>query len=215
MNWTHLLLVLAFTHLALSQSRNVAVWSVVISPLLAFYLQQAISRRREDADAARPLPANRESRLLKPERERALNLTLLAVTSLLYVVEAFHFISPRALQRDEATTYPRGAAQYMQAHALPPNTFTSYAWGGYLIWKLYPRYRDFIDGRANTLFDSRILAQYMDVYGAAPDWQSLLSRRHVDNVLVDPGAPIAQALAENKGWRRAYQDHSAVLFTRS
>jgi hypothetical protein len=136
------------------------------------------------------------------------------LTALLYVVEAFHFISPAALRRSEAANYPRGAAQYMETHILPPNTFASYAWGGYLIWKLYPRYRDFIDGRANTLFDSRILFQYMDAYSAAPDWRSVLSRHHVANVLVDPGAPLAQVLTDTKEWRRVYQDRTAVLFTR-
>ena len=33
-NWTNLLLILVFTHLALAEARNVAVWCIVISPLL-------------------------------------------------------------------------------------------------------------------------------------------------------------------------------------
>jgi hypothetical protein len=102
----------------------------------------------------------------------------------------------------------------MQTHRLPPRTFASYAWGGYVIWKLYPQYRDFIDGRANTLFDTRILHDYVIAANAAPGWQSVLSRYRVQNVLVERRSPLAAALAGGAGWKLAYRDKTASLFTR-
>lgn len=208
LNWTHLLLILAFTHLALSQSRNVAVWAVVVGPLVALYLQQAISSR------ARIAVHSQQSRRLSPGRERILNTSLLVLTGVLYVVETFHFVNAQALKNDEFAQFPAGAVQYMKRHRLPPNTFSSYAWGGYIVWKLYPRYRDFIDGRANTLFDDRILHAYLTAYTAAPGWTSVLRKYDVQNVLINPGAPLSQALAENHSWRRVYHDQTSTLYTR-
>lgn len=209
LNWTHLLFVLAFTHLALSQSRNVSVWTIVITPLVAIYLQQAIrSARKPDhpaPDSVKPL--------LRPSRERALNITLLVLAMALYLTEALHFVNGSSLRADEAANFPQAAVGYMQTHRLASRTFANYAWGGYLLWKVYPRYRDFIDGRANTLFDATILHDYLVAYNAGPGWDGVLHRYRVQNVLVPPGAPLAQVLAENHGWRLRYHDATADLFT--
>jgi hypothetical protein len=83
-----------------------------------------------------------------------------------------------------------------------------------VLWKLYPKYRDFIDGRADTLYDSRILNAYLDAASAGPHWQKVLNGYGVQNVLVEPGSPLAQVLAQNPGWRLAYHDTTAVLYTR-
>lgn len=209
LNWTHLILILAFTHLALSQSRNVAVWSIVVSPLLAVYLQQALSRRSTAAkNTGKGSP-------IKPRTERIVNLSVLLVTGLLYLAETFHFVSPRALRANEAAQFPAGAVAYMQTHRLPARTFAAYAWGGYVLWKLYPRYQDFIDGRANTLFDTGILRAYLAAFDAAPAWKSILRHYRVGTVLIEPSTPLAQVLAEDPGWRRVYRDGTAVLYTRS
>jgi hypothetical protein len=214
LNWTHLLLILAFTHLALSQSRNVAIWSIAISPLLAFYLQAAILSWRPAAQPDETESPSRARPLLSRGRERTLNLALLVLALLLYTVEAAHFVSAQALRRDERSSFPAAALSYMNRHTLPGRTYADYAWGGYVLWKGYPRYRDFIDGRANTLFDTRILSAYLDIYTAAPDWQQRLSAYRIDNVLVDPGSPIAQILALNAQWKRVFKDSTAVLYTR-
>ena len=140
-------------------------------------------------------------------------MTLLLVAAALYLTEAFHFINASALRQDEQTNFPQGAMAYMQTHHLPQRTFTAYAWGGYLLWKGYPTYRDFIDGRANTLFDSRILRDYLTAVDVTSGWQSVLKRYRVQNVLVPPTSSLAQALALDTGWRRVYRDSTAVLYT--
>jgi len=206
-NWTHLILILAFTHLALSQARNVAVWAVLISPLLAIYLQRVRGERSALATSARP------ARTIRPRTERILNITLLVLACSLYIVETLHFVNAKALGQNEASTFPAGAVHYLQTHRLPPRTFTSYAWGGYLLWKAYPRYRDFIDGRANTLFDTHLLNAYLTVSAVGPGWQGVLRHYRVQNVLVESNAPLAQALAVNSGWRLMYRDPVATLYT--
>jgi len=206
LNWTHLLTFLAFTYLALGQSRNVAVWSVLMSPVLAVYLQKALPA---------PSPARQKSsRRLSPRSERSINVALLLVTSALYAVEALHFISPAALRMGERGQYPAAATAYMAAHHLPSRTFASYAWGGYVLWKLYPRYRDFIDGRANTLFDTALLNDYVAAADAAPGWQDVLSRWKVGTVLIEPASALSAALSEDRGWKRAYGDTTAVVYVR-
>jgi hypothetical protein len=209
-NWTHLLLVLAFTHLAVSQVRNVSVWMVLITPLLAVYLRDAFVTLQGYTGG---LQYRR-----RPVRGRLapiLNVVLLLMMALVYVGEATHYINGVALKQNEQSTFPVGAVAYLQRHALPPHVFASYAWGGYVLWHLSPRYQDFIEGRANTVYTAQTLSAYLDGYSAAPDWQRVFSRYHVQDVLVDRGAPIAQVLALNPHWRRVFVDKVAVLYTRA
>lgn len=206
LNWTHLLTFLAFTYLALGQSRNVAVWSVVMSPLLAGYLHQSLGTRTH---APEPRAG---SRRLHPRTEKRINVALLVLAGALYIFEAIHFVNPAALRASERIQYPAGAVEYMAEHRLPSRTFASYAWGGYVLWKLYPRYRDFIDGRANTLFDTAILDDYVTATTGRPGWQSVLTRWHVGTVLIEPGSPLASLLTESRQWRRVYLDHTAAVF---
>jgi hypothetical protein len=125
-----------------------------------------------------------------------------------------HFLSQSALAQSERSVFPVGALNYLNRHVLPSRTFTDYAWGGYLLWKGSPRYQDFIDGRANTLFDATILDAYLRIYGASPEWKRDLAQYKVDTVLVDPGAPLAQVLSLDSSWRRIFADQMAVVYTR-
>jgi hypothetical protein len=143
-----------------------------------------------------------------------LNTALLALVVIAYVVESTHYVNGATLRVAENSNYPRGAIAYLRTHQERPRVFASYAWGGYLLWNLFPRYRDFMDSRADTLYHTRILDQYLSVYAAGPQWKSILNSYRVDGVLVERGAPIAQVLAENRGWRLAYHDDLAVLYVR-
>jgi hypothetical protein len=208
-NWTHLLIAVIFTHLALSESRNVAVWSIVVSPVLALAVQKAIDTIRPESGAVQ---LGRGGVPLRTQR--ILNWALLLLVLLLYPVEASKFIGGNALTRDERTQFPQGATAYLERHVLPRNTFANYAWGGYLIWRLYPRYRDFIDGRANTLFNVPLLNDYLTASGAGGGWQGVLDRHHVSTVMISPGSPLSEVLTENRGWRVVYHDVTSVIFVR-
>lgn len=208
-NWTHLLIILAFTHLAFSQVRNVALWSVVVSPFLALYLQQALPALREQFPQLtyrrRPVAGRMAS---------ILNAVLLVLVLLVYVVEATHFINAKSLKQAERDNYPTGAIAYMRAHPLPQrHVFVSYGWGGYLLWNLFPAYRDYMDSRADTLYNNKILHGYLDMYSASPTWKSQLKHFGVQDVLVERNAPLAQVLAQDKSWHLRYHDNESVLYT--
>lgn len=209
-NWTYLLLVLAFTHLSFSQVRNVPLWCVVVSPILAEYVQALVARQnrlpRFHSYQSRPVTGR-----LKP----ILNLSMLAMVALLYLLEGTHYINASTLRKAETDNYPTGAIAYMRSHHLPPHVFVSYAWGGYLLWNLFPTYRDFMDSRADTLYNTRHLRAYLTMYSAAPGWKSTLKTYGVQDVLVERKAPLAQALAESPGWTLRYRDAESVLYTRS
>ncbi|HLJ69136.1 MAG TPA: hypothetical protein VKX16_17415 [Chloroflexota bacterium] len=207
-SWTDLLLIIAFTHLALAQVRNVAVWAVVIGPIVAVYLHWALP------ELWRILPiAERQSRPVRPRVAAVLNVTMLILVAAAYALEAANYVNASTLRRVEST-YPVGAVTYMMNHRLPRHVYVSYGWGGYLLWRAFPEYRDFMDSRADTLFTARMLHAYLDAYAGAPDWRAVLRQYQVGTVLVEARAPLAQLLGMDRSWRLRYRDRDAVVFTR-
>jgi hypothetical protein len=129
-------------------------------------------------------------------------------------------IIPRSIVRrpviNESIT-PVKVSNFILTEMPPGNIYHPYEWGGYLIWRLYPRYRVFIDGRAIGP-----ISEYASVLEARPGWQGILKRKGVNTVLYWPllpykgtVPPIVFALLRDDGWSPVYWDLQSIVFIRS
>mgnify|MGYP000063653581 CR=1 FL=1 len=107
--------------------------------------------------------------------------------------------------------FPEAAVDWIESErGTGDRIFNSYAWGGYLIWRGYPVY---IDGRADVYGDVGLL-NWAQTYMAEPGWEDPLDHYHVDLVLVESDARLAERLVDAPGWELAYQDAVARVFAR-
>jgi hypothetical protein len=105
----------------------------------------------------------------------------------------------------------RGAADFVAAHGLHGNLFNQYGDGGYLIYRLAPRVKVAIDGRAD-MYGDRFIQAYLQVYQGAAGWQASFERLPVDLALLPLDAPIRQLLLASERFREVYRDtHYSVL----
>ncbi len=122
----------------------------------------------------------------------------------------------RVIQQEpqaEAQHFPTRAVAFLETN--PPNhIFNHYDWGGYLIWKLYPTTRVFIDGRADV-YGEQFLNQFADTYQLRDDWREPLQRWNVDTVLIPPDSALATGLRNSPGWTVAYEDSQAIILKAS
>ncbi|MBN1867961.1 hypothetical protein JW916_11790 [Candidatus Sumerlaeota bacterium] len=113
--------------------------------------------------------------------------------------------------------FPRRAADLVLEYGLQPRIFNGYNFGGYLIYRLYPQYRIFIDGRADV-YGADITRTYADIYRAAPGWQNALDVLGINVVLADmplsEGHCAIDALVEAPEWVLVYWDDKCALFVR-
>ena len=93
------------------------------------------------------------------------------------------------------------------------NIFNSYGWGGYLIWRTYPEYKVYIDGRADVYGD-KFIFDYMTIYRTEQGWQEKLDTQAVRIVLVEPDSPLANILSRSPTWQMAFTDKTSTIFTR-
>lgn len=112
---------------------------------------------------------------------------------------------------DGAGVASRGAADFIAAHGTGTRLFNSYGDGGYLIFRLAPRFKVTVDGRADVYGD-HFIDDYLQVYGGAADWKAKFDRLAVDLAVLPLDAPIRQLLLADAGFREVYRDkHRSVL----
>ncbi|MFI5118346.1 MAG: hypothetical protein ACHP8B_16785 [Terriglobales bacterium] len=114
----------------------------------------------------------------------------------------------------EAELFPQKAVSFLRAANYPQRIFVYYDWGGYAIWKLYPQYRVFVDGRADLYGDDLLRQSIQTVVGLRTGWRDVLDRWQVEAVLVPPACAVAQALLLDPNWQVAFSDSKAILLLR-
>ena len=117
--------------------------------------------------------------------------------------------------------YPKGAAEFLLEHHIAAPMFNTYELGGYLIWKLWPHQRVFIDGRA---LNESVFFDYRRIAGNDDRAEQLLKQYGVEVILMNAfefvsGAPyfLPAALSDpsQKEWKLVYRDAQAVIFMRN
>jgi hypothetical protein len=114
---------------------------------------------------------------------------------------------------DESQNFPVAAVEFMRSNSLPQPVYNEYGWGGYMIWKLYPDYRVYIDGRADVYGDAYI-EEFLKTHDGVAAWREPLERVGVRTVFVSPDSPLASLLREEAGWHKAFEDKQAVIFVK-
>ena len=189
---------------ALSAIRHAPIFVVLATPLLSEWSDRLLSAR---SNAGRVKPA-----------KTGHGLKLVWGGVIIAVLATFAFARIIQVSRQQAQSesqqFPEGAATFLLRHPELQPTFNAYNWGGYLIWRLYPAQRVFIDGRADV-YGKELMRQFTDSYSLSKDWRKPFERWSIQSVIVPPDAPLAQALQSLPEWKNAYADGQAEVFVRT
>lgn len=215
-DYVHALLVAGWAHLALIAVRNTPIFMMVASVPVACMLQKMI----ED------LPASHLANWLRQAASQAAGFArdfgatdsiprvhLASAGAFCFLVTLFYAPNAPAMCRAEydAARYPAKAVELLQKDGPSDTIFTDDAWGGYLIYRLYPTNKVFIDGRSD-FYGSSFNEKYMDVMNVRYDWEKNLDQYHVNAILLPVEAPLAATLKESPRWHTIYDDGVAILF---
>ncbi len=114
---------------------------------------------------------------------------------------------------------PAAAVTFLQKESVyePPATepvFSTDAWGGYLIYRMYPQRKVVMDDR-HDLYGSDRVRQYLILTQGEPGWQGVLKDWHIRSTLLPTDSTLANLLRElPQDWRVVYEDKLAVVFER-
>jgi hypothetical protein len=200
---SHTLLLGGFLGLALLANRNVLLLYWMAAPLAAIH---AAPRLRAFAG-----------------RFRAPGIRLVSVVNLVLVATLL-CISGTALARESALSEPSPFRVPVESArklaTLPPgDVFSADHQGGYLIWKLYPRFKPYIDTRL-VLRSGAEYAEYLGLADFPERFAAFQAAHDFSYVLLPVAFPeryqrLIAELYASPDWKLLFTDGSEVLFGRA
>jgi hypothetical protein len=218
-------LVLTFSCLGLSAVRNGVWFALIAAPVLARYLPTvdfsvvslALKRIRIGRTLLRWNDKRRESAApVRYRLNRQIAVLMLTIVVLVTPWVYPHLGNPTFGNTLWETSTPVGAMDYIQQHALQGNIFHPQIYGDYLIWRLWPQQRSFIDGRVH-LFDDSVVRDYRMAFNDS-HWDERLARHDIKYLLLSKAEDENRMMIETAGasatWRLVYEDSVSILFER-
>ena len=220
-----LVLVLVFSCLGLSAVRNGVWFALIAGPIVARYfptidfsaVPSTLQRSRFGKAFLNWLDRRRQSPApIRYRLNRQIAVLMLTIVVLVTPWVYPHLGNPAFGNTLWEKSTPVGAMDYIQQHQLRGNIFHPQVHGDYLIWRLWPDQRSFIDGRVH-LFDDSVVRDYrlsfLDTH-----WAERLERYDIKYLLLSKDEPENRMMMETAGasqsWLMLYEDSVSVLFER-
>ena len=108
---------------------------------------------------------------------------------------------------------PVQAVSYLEQHEVSGPVLGPDYWGGYLIYRLYPKSRVVVDDR-HDLYGEVFFKSYLKMMHVERGWDEFLRTHQVSCVLLPRDGALANILLVTKGWRQIYADDVAIAFVR-
>ena len=197
------LLLCVTTFAALRSVRHIPIYTLVAVPILSAMVVAWLQRRGSGLEWKRTP--------MTPAKTWA--NALLLVVFLVFVVARMHYVSSHQAER-EAQKFPAAGVSFITAQRPPAPIFNHYNWGGYFIWKLYPDYQVYIDGRADLYGDVFMDDLATTYYLRGDSWQTPFEKWGIRTVILPPDAPLVTALSARSDWKTIYADRQAVVLTK-
>jgi len=209
---TDLVTVGVFTYAALLAGRNIGPFAIVAAPVLSRHVGAIVTRLGSAAGRSRPPQPDTEPKLRPKAVFGVLNAIILALVVALAGWKVCLPLGKAFNEQVQRETLPVGAVEWIERERPEGRIFNRYRWGGYLIWRLWPEYRVFVDGRTD-LYGDRALEDYVEIATAGPRAMELLQAYGVRWAVVRPEDALGTLLA-CEGWELAYQDGVAAVWVR-
>jgi hypothetical protein len=239
LNGVALLRALAFTAMGLRSSRYIGLTALILAPLLIQHGAELLgpgglrlaprAPTRRNGDGAR-------SRAAPVRAWPAVHWAILALALIAAGVKVAQPLDPETIRRVHRQIFPVRAAEVLwgdaqqagtsETHAMSPELFNEYGWGGYLIWAganapaqagaharthSDARWPVFIDGRADPYGDELIEA-YRQIVTLRPGWEGILARYDVRTALLAADSALGAVMKESDGWQEVYADEVAAIW---
>jgi hypothetical protein len=208
------------THLALSSQRFIPLFALIAAPMAAARLGDAWNglialpgNRLLERLRARMSALSADFSAMEPRfKGHIMPIAAVAVAAFIAINGGYAGGLRLMDYRFSAGRFPIQAFEYAASNGINGRVFNNDGWGGYILYKGYPEYRVFIDGRFET-YGPGMMKEYLTVSKARIGCMEVLDKYKVDWVMFDSGSPLCRLL-EAKGWKKVYSDRTADILLR-
>jgi hypothetical protein len=116
--------------------------------------------------------------------------------------------------RHDKERFPVEALDFAMSNNIEGKMFNNDGWGGYIIYKSFPRFQVFMDGRSD-MYGEPVLREYVKIVSANLGYAEVLDKYGVTWVLFNANSPICQLLAASGNWKLVYADQTANILLKN
>jgi hypothetical protein len=110
--------------------------------------------------------------------------------------------------------FPVSAVNYLESHPAKGNMFNEFTWGGYLLYRLWPEQKVFIDGQTD-FYGEKLTRDYAAIYDSQSGYEELMQKYNVDWIIIQRKSQLALELEKKPNeWMKNYSDELSVIYTR-
>lgn len=197
-NLSWLFLALGVSLMPFISSRHLIFWSLGVLPPLAWLISKAL----EKPLAAQPKTA----------------ATIAGIAAVVFIGFRLASLPSSPVNKE---TLPVEAADFLAENNVTGNIFNLYDVGDYLIWRLWPNVKVFIDGRSEVIAGTP-LEDYLAIKNDDPSADFLIDKKYGFGYFVLPGDrtqlepiwPLIQSLTE-KGWTVVFWNDTSIVMARN
>ena len=107
---------------------------------------------------------------------------------------------------------PVAAGEYLAQEPSSEPVLAPDAWGGYLIYRLYPQRQVVIDDR-HDLYGAERFRDYLSLMQVEPGWKGVLENWQIRTLVLPARSTLASMLRElPQEWQAVHEDRTAVVF---
>ncbi|RIK53850.1 MAG: hypothetical protein DCC59_05930 [Chloroflexi bacterium] len=202
----HYFLLGGFALLGLLMARNIPLFAIACAPILA----EGLGAWTASAPRWKTMETNIVG-VEKTLRGGLWNLTVCAAAALILWIrfevrgEAYAQFNPKV--------FPVAASDWLETHPQSGNMFNDFNWGGYLLFRVWPRDKVFLDSQTD-FYGEALAREYETALTAGEGWESVLEKYAARWTIIRADSPLAKALSRDRAWELIYSDAIASVFKR-
>ena len=185
--------------MSLYSARNIPLFAIVTTPYIGLAAQEVLEKSMVYQKIERRLAS----------MEGNLRGTFIPSVAFVLLMIAFPPIPMTANQFD-AGVFPVKAVNWLETHPQEGEMFNHFSWGGYLLYRMWPEKRVFIDGQTD-FYGEALTREYAQVTTLENGWKDTLNKYNVSWAILPANQPLERALTDELNWIVAYQDPTAVI----
>jgi len=203
---TELILILVFINMSLYSARYIPLFALITAPILSRH-----------ATEAGTLISGRLARFCNQRSKNIARIDTAAkgyfwpLTALLVIAVASCYGTQHSF--DEKTK-PVAASEFLIKEKLAGNMFNNDEFGDYLIYRSYPEFKVFFDGRSD-MYGANMMREYRKVINFERGWEAVLDKYQVTWVFFDSNSNFSRYLLNNSNWVLIYSDKVASIFVKN
>lgn len=207
LNIIELMITALFTYMALYSLRYIPLYAIIVAIILVKQSEYIVNQSDTGFMSFMKKRAERIS-FVDSSTKGYLWPVAAMLVSLIVIINA------NVVHRFDKETFPVAAVEFLQQEHLKGNMFNNDQFGDYIIYKVWPEYKVFFDGRSD-MYGAERIKEYYKITRIEPGWEDVLKKYDINWIIYNNESTLSQFLLQRDDWRLIYADKVANIFMRN